>query len=272
MAALEFKVRPGIGAEIIDGGFISFGVSGDIDEAFDYAATSDRLAVGDAGLIPALAGVDPAAGRIEHDAPVHPLLALGRGLAALREMEPGAVVAQAVSPLGDFRHRNFKVTIGDPALDIPGEPGVVEHPTASLWNALLSGAHALENGPSPTEELVQIALQRGRQRFKVSATAVRGPGSRLFAVYAAGCPAPLSVHPTQPEARRWALGLAREKGASSELQLEIRPVIGRNDNEPFIRIERNRVALTAVFRATFAEPKRDVPRVNGWVFYGRLPA
>lgn len=271
MTALEFKVRPGVGAEIVGGGFVSFGVGSDIDEAFDYASTSDRLAVGDAGLVPALAAIDPAIERSDHTTPVHPILALTSAYDSLSALEPGDVVAQAVSPLGDYRHRRVKVTIEDLSLSIPTEQGLIEWAAQPLREAVTSAASELENAPTANEDLVQVELQRGQQRFKVAATAIRGPGSRVFAVYAHDCPSPLSVHPTQPEARRWALNLAREKGASTELHLEIRPVIGRNDNEPFIRIDRNRVALKATFRATFAEPKRDTPRVNGWLFYGRLP-
>lgn len=269
MAAIELKIRPALGSGYTSGGFVAFGLGADVDEALDFAATSDRLAVGDSGLIPSAAGIDPAAPRLETADPVHPLYALTRALDALGSMEPGVVAAQAVQPLGDFRHRRVRVLLDDPTLILPDDAGIIEHPDPLALAAASVAVAATDTPVSADELVVQLELTRPpKRRFKAAAEPVRGPMSKTWAVYAVGDPTPLVVLPSQSEARRWAMARARDKEAGA-MSLEVRPVVGRNDGEAFIRIERRCVSLKAPLKVTIAEPK-DRVRVNGWIFYGRL--
>ena len=244
------------------GAFLSYGPQQDLDAAFDEAALTDQFDLGTLGFTPSLQGVDPAAVQAS-DEPVHPHLALRQALRELPTMEPGEVRGQAVRALKDFTHSTLRLTLEDPSLAYPLEPG-------PLWahDSIIDAV--AQAAPSDLKGVVVSALvpRPGSRKYAARAVAYTGPKVTTFGVFNADGVL-LSEHASASLARKDALLLARDKSRGAGTW-DIRPIVRRPDGMPFVRVERALVACKVPVVAQVAiekEPIRET--VHGWLFYGR---
>lgn len=246
----------------IPGGFLSYGPQQDLDAAFDEASLTDQFDLGTLGATPSLQGVDPAAVRTIEE-PIHPHLALRQALRELPSMDPGEVRGQAVRALKDFTHSTLRITLEDPTLDYPSEPG-------ALWASDSIVAAVTQAAPSDMQGVVVSASipRLGSRKYAARAVAHTGPKVTTFGVFEADGTL-LSEHATASLARKDALLLARDKtrGAGT---WDVRPIIRRPEGMPFVRVERALIACKVPVVAQVAVEKQPIREtVHGWLFYGR---
>lgn len=250
----------------IEGAYVSYGAGADIDAAFDDAALSDRFEFGSSGVIPSLDQVDPAGDRVLHAGPLHRHTAWREAIRELPQCPSGALHAIPVAPLKAYRHRTANVTWTDPAIVGPDGPD-------GLWcyeELLVAASTSVELGDA--ESVVSgVQARKPSVRYKAAAEAFKGPKEARYVVVPAGQWAPLGEFTTASEARRFALGLARDK-SNSQLSLEIRQVSYREGHKPLIAVTRTPIACRRPLRLLVAAPKhpeRDLA-TDGWLFFGRV--
>jgi len=265
MTKLGIDVDRGMMAAV-PGGFIAFGAGADIDRAFDAAVTVERFEVGTSGAVPTLADVDPASDRVLAADPAHPYVALDRAMREVAEMPPGVVLAQAVTSMAAWRHEKRRVRLDGVEHRLPATPGLIL-PLHDDLRAALGAGLGEDVGEEPGTLVGAELLGEPRRKYKVRAVAVKGTRQARYGVFCDGTL--LESQPTMSLARRAALERARAAGG--ELELDVRPWIGRNDGDPFVRVERTMTAQRAVVRVFLATEKRPERRQTaGWVFSGRL--
>lgn len=256
----------------LEGAFLAHGTDPDPDSAFDDAVSTAWYEVGHAGLIPSVADCEVSDLQVLEDAPAPLGAALLAARAALECLEGPGLFALAVAPDRFYRRRRVRARFDDPALDLPGEPGVIVHPSPDLADLLNAAAAAAGTPLEEHERLEQLELAGVRRRYKAVATShSKLPAERGYVLTHSGTILE-DLHRTASEARRAGLAIAKAGpfGAEETYRIDVVGQTGREGRLPHVSIERSCVAQRGRLVATYATEKDPAKtKTAGWLFYGR---
>lgn len=254
------------------GAFIGLGKGADADEAFDDAVDTARYEFGHVGHGPSLASASPDL-EVAATEPLPLKLAIWTAQQALAEIPGGVTHAIPVCADGAFRRRRVLLRPVDAMLELPHIPGPLRpgREPVSLFTAVLNAAKAAGLGPEPTEMIEEVDLRNIRERHKVVAVSFKGKGTNRFCLLDEQGKL-VDGGPSASDARRIAVATLRDKSyhQGEETRFEIRKVVGRENGDPLMRVERQLVGQRATLRVSYLSAKQpDKPRkVVGWLFYG----